>query len=43
MDNFPNFYSQDLKIFVTKLLAITPEERPSFNEIGEYIIFDEMV
>jgi hypothetical protein len=42
MDNFPSFYSQDLKNVVKKLLVIAPEERPSFNEIGEYIIFDEM-
>ena len=31
-----------MRKFVNDLLVIDPEKRPSFNEMGEYTIFNEM-
>lgn len=42
MNNFPEFYSQGLRNFVTDLLKIDPQARPSFYEIGKNEIFDEI-
>jgi hypothetical protein len=42
MKDFPSFYNQGLRNFVSYLLVIEPKDRPSFHEIGKHPIVDEI-
>ncbi len=42
MNQFPNFYSFELKSLVKKLLILDSDKRPSFADIAKYEILDEI-
>ena len=43
MLDFPEkIYSEKLKSFISDLLTYNPDDRPSFDKIAKYEIFDEI-